>query len=221
MNTIILGLGCMAAMSALMLTRRRAYCLSLLKSVILIPPVAAMGFLGTKILYFIENGEWSGMSFFGAVLFFPVLLLPIAKIGKMGLSELLDLSTPPGLSLLAIFKLNCHIAGCCGGIVLWYTDEGKPVFFPSQLTEMAVSILLVIVLLVMEKRGRARGKLYPYCLLLYGTVRFIINWYRWDKTEFFLGLPAGNFWALCSIIMGSAWLVVHKLVYDQSTEKFN
>lgn len=199
---------CAFIMTALMFFRRKQYNVSVSKSFLITVFVSVLGFLSTYIMYYFENLEWGGQSFFGAVLFFPIALFPIALIFKMPIGRLLDYATPAGIAILVPFKLNCYIGGCCGGRALWFSEEGIPTHFPSQLVEMVVALLITIFLLYAEKMAKNEGKIYPLCLIVYGTTRFVLNYFRSDTSVFFLGLYPGNFWALFSVVIGVTWLVI-------------
>ena len=153
-------------------------------------------------MFFIENGTFGGQSFFGAVLFFPILLWPVSLVAHMKLSRLLDYATPPGMAMLVIFKLNCYLVGCCSGIVLYHSEEGIPYFFPSQLVEMFVAFLLAAILIYLEKRSVFRSKIYPVCIIAYGAIRFVLNFFRWNQNDFLFGMPAGNLWSIVSVVLG-------------------
>ena len=201
---------CLVTIFVLMLIRYKYY---EIKPILLVPlavSVAAMGLAGTYIMFFIENGGWYGKSFFGAVLFFPILLFPVAVIFRIKLVYLLSFSTIPGLALLAIYKWNCYKLGCCGGRVLWFSDKGIPTHFPSQLAEMGAAIILVVVLLILERNPKFKNEIYPLCLIFYGTTRFVLNYFRWEQNDFILGMPAGNLWSLVSIGIGAVWLLVKR-----------
>jgi prolipoprotein diacylglyceryltransferase len=161
-----------------------------------------MGILGTHFLYFIENGNFNGQSFFGAVLFFPVFLFPVARLLKIPLSDMLDYTTPPGLAILVVFKFNCFLGGCCGGGVLYFKEGGIPVTFPSQLVEMVVALALTILLFVVEYKNKLKRNIYPLCLITYGSTRFILNWFRADQTEYILEMSAGHFWSIVAVVIG-------------------
>lgn len=178
--------------------------------------VAAMGLAGTYLMFFIENGGWYGKSFFGAVLFYPILLIPVALIFRIPLIRLLDYATPPGLALLAIYKWNCYQKGCCGGKALWFSEAGVPTHFPSQLAEMTVAVILTIILLILEKNPKNKGKIYPLCLVTYGSTRYILNYFRWEQNDFFMGMPAGNLWAVVAVSIGIVWLCIHSLLWKKS-----
>lgn len=190
--------------------RRKKYQISLFRWIPLTIGVALMGLLGTYIMFFIENGVWYGQSFFGAVLFFPILLFPLAVVCRMSLLDLLDYATPPGIALLAPFKMNCYMGGCCGGRVLFFNENGIPTHFPSQIVEMIVAVCITIILLYLENMPKYKHKIYPICLILYGVTRFLLNWFRWEQEVVFLGLTAGASWAIISMIIGGIWLLIDK-----------
>lgn len=192
-----------------MLFRHKLYNIEWFLTIPLTICVSGVGLVGTYLMFFIENGAWYGKSFFGAVLFFPILLFPISYIFRIPLINLLSYSTPAGLSLLAIYKWNCYENGCCGGKVLWYSEEGVPTHFPSQIAEMCVAIVLVIALLILERQPKFNKYLYPICLISYGTVRGVLNLFRYEQAEFFFGLPAGNLWSIVSILIGVTWTIIY------------
>lgn len=164
------------------------------------------GTTGTNLLYFIENGAWGGQSFFGAIFFVPFVFWWVAKLLRVPYGELMDICAPAECIMLVLFKIRCYISGCCEGKVIWYTDEGAPVFFPSQIVELICALLIMLVLIRIEKSSKSVGKIYPYYLLLYGSSRYILNWFRWDTAPFVWILPPGNFWSLCAILMAGVWL---------------
>jgi len=218
MDGKLLLLICMIVMLGLTVVRRRKYQVSLIKWIPLTLSIALMGLLGTYIMFWIENGEWYGQSFFGAVLFYPVLLLPVAIIFRVQLLELLDYATPPGLALLAPFKLNCYMGGCCGGRVLIYDENGIPTHFPSQLVELFVAIILTCIMLRLETIPKYKHKIYPMCLVLYGASRFILNWFRWEQEKNIIGLTAGSTWSLISCCIGLLWLWLSKKEFKGEME---
>ncbi len=165
------------------------------------------GVLGTMLLYYIENGEWGGTSFFGAVLFLPLSFVPVSIFVTFSYQRCMDYIAPSGLAMFIINKLNCYIAGCCEGKNIGFSFDGKPIYFPSQITEMVSTAFIILLLLILEKRRNYQGIIYPLGMVIYGIVRFILNIFReeWITTNMFM--PFGNIWALVTIILGGSWLV--------------
>ena len=199
---------CFAVLFALMYIRRKMYGIKKLLVIPLAVLVSLMGLLGTRIMFYIENGAWYGRSFFGAVLFFPILLLPLAWIFRISLINLLSYATVPGMALLAVYKYNCYRMRCCSGKVLWFSPEGVPVHFPSQIVELCVATIIVALLLVLERKENYRRRIYPICLVIYGAARFILNYFRWEQPKYIWGLTPGAFWALVSVFIGITWLII-------------
>ena len=199
---------CLTLMFSLMFLRRKSYGVKGFLVPLLMISVAVMGLLGTRIMFFLENGAWYGKSFFGALLFFPILLLPVSWVFRIHLTDLLDYATPPGLAMLAMSKWNCLEKGCCGGKVLWYSAEGVPTHFPSQIVELCVAVLIMLLLLFMERKNLHRRSRYAVCLVVYGVLRFILNYFRWEQPEYVLGMAPGAFWSIVAILIGFSWVMV-------------
>ena len=195
-----------AAMFLIMLLRREQYReIDLCKIPLICIYLALCGVLGTFLMFYIENGYFSGTSFFGAILFVPILMLP-ALIFKIPYGTLMDFCAPTGCMMMSVIKFECILVGCCAGKFL-------PAFntvFPSQQVEIIVSFAIMAVLLWQERNTDRKGQIYPLYLILYGSTRFVLNWFRADLNPFVLGLPPGNFWGIVSVICGALWLIVIK-----------
>ena len=202
-----------------MLFRRNKFHISLLKTVVVFILLACLGILSTQILYFIENGEWGGMSFFGAVLFVPIWFFAVAKILNIPFSKMMDFVALPGLLMFAVLKANCAVEGCCQGRVLCNSNGVNPIYFPSPIVEAITTVLLVCALLCVEKKGKTNNKLYPISLASYGVLRFVLNFFREQGEPLFLGLQKGNVWALVAILVGAVWLLV--LRYMEINSRYN
>ena len=110
----------------------------------------------------------------------------------------------PGIALgHVIGRLGCLMAGCCYGRpadVPWaitFTDPfaaanvGTPLnvpLHPTQVYEAGAELIILIFLLVTERRGRTYpGRTFWGYMLLYAVSRFVIEFYRADER----GLPHG------------------------------
>ena len=195
-----------AAMLGTMLFVRREYGVSVAKCLVFTVTLTITGVLGAKFMFYLETGRgFGGESFFGAVLFTPILMLLVAAATRTAAPVVLDLCGPAECVMLALLKVRCNIAGCCGGRLLWVTEQGQ-VHFPSQIVETFVALLLMVVLLVMMKKGRQRGKIYGVYLILYGTTRFLLNTLR-DTTAIVGWLAIGHIWSIVSVLVGVLWLL--------------
>ena len=187
--------------------RRKKYQYSFWNAVLLAFLLVFGGVGGTYLFGYLEAGQWGNISYYGSVFFVPILMIPYSIIMKRNYAVLMDYCAPCGIAAIAVGKFHCKLNGCCAGRVLWHSAAGKDVLFPSQLTEMAVAIVILIALLLIEKKKPYTGKLYPYFLILYGLTRFVLNWFR--ETELVFGfIPLSCIISLVAVIIGVAWLVI-------------
>lgn len=180
------------------------------KSVPLAVFLTVAGTVGTYLLFFLENGWIGGTSFYGAVFFVPAAFVLAAKLLRIPYGAALDLCASGQCVMLAIMKVQCLIGGCCDGRVLFINSAGEAVCFPSQIAELINALVLMVILMVLCRKEKNRGMIYPVYMLLYGCTRFVLNLFREDLSPFALGLPAGNFWSVWSIVIGAAALFVLK-----------
>ena len=180
--------------------------LKLWKSLLLTPVLTAAGTVGTMILFFIENHWIGGTSFYGAVFFVPVVFLGVAKLLREPYRKIMDLCAPAECAMLVVMKIQCLISGCCHGRTLCELSSGTALRFPSQWAELINALVIMFVLLLLAKKKPCRGDLFPMYMVIYGCSRFVLNLLRADLSVFLIGLPAGNFWSVVSVLIGGIWL---------------
>src|SRR3989449_4944916 len=137
-----------------------------------------------------------GVFYGGLILAVVVALVYIRRIG-LPLWTTCDVFAP-GIALgHVIGRFGCLFAGCCYGKeahVPWaitFTDPfaasnvGTPLgvpLHPTQLYEAGAELLILIVLLVTERKGKPfAGRTFWLYMLLYAVSRFIIEFYRGDE----------------------------------------
>lgn len=167
------------------------------------------GVIGVKIMAYVEMGRWGGRSFFGAVLFTPIIMIFYAYILKEKPTDILDLCAPSEAIMLALMKVDCTIVGCCFGRIIGIDSHGIMIRFPSQITECITAVIICIILILMIYKGKQRGTIYCWYMILYGIVRFFLNWMR-ETSPFIWILPAGNFWALITLGLGLFFLYYYR-----------
>jgi phosphatidylglycerol:prolipoprotein diacylglycerol transferase len=103
----------------------------------------------------------------------------------------------PGIALgHVIGRVGCLMAGCCFGRqtdlpwAITFTNPlaelnvGTPLgvpLHPTQLYEAGAELLILVALIVMERRSRGfPGRTFWMYILLYGVSRFVIEFYRGD-----------------------------------------
>lgn len=201
---VIIGIGMIAMILLLVLRRKRFQGATVWKMLLFGVMLTVAGVVGTMLMYFFESGEFGGISFFGAVFFVPIFMLPALCL-KFSYKEILNLCAPLGGLMLAIMKVNCLISNCCFGKYL----PSLGFQFPSQIVEMVAALLVMIVLLVIEVYCKDEH-LYGWFLILYGASRFLLNGFRYGIKPFVGVLSNGHFWALISVIIGIVWIVCAK-----------
>src|SRR4051794_32055243 len=137
-----------------------------------------------------------GVFYGGLILAVTVALWYIRKIG-LPLWTTCDVFAP-GIALgHVVGRFGCLFAGCCFGKPttrpwgITFTDPfaaanvGTPLgvpLHPTQLYEAGAELLILVFLLVWERRGRPfPGRTFWTYMLLYGVSRFAIEFYRGDS----------------------------------------
>ena len=197
------------------------YAISPRKSIVISVALVLTGVFGSQLWYFIENLSFGGRSFYGAIAFAPIVFFPLSKFLRLTYCETMDFVAPAGCLTLALVKVQCLRDGCCIGKILYIDENQMYVRFPSQIVELVIFLILSIVLFVLSKKEKQRGTIYVWFLLLYGITRFILNWFRAESEPFALGLTAGCFWSLCSIVVAVSIFIFIKRKKLSNTQKVN
>lgn len=136
----------------------------------------------------------------------------------------------PGIALgHAIGRLGCLMSGCCYGRAApdgaWFgitfpPDVHAPAaipLYPTQLMESAGNLLIFVVLALWGRRQRFRGQIFLLYLILYGALRFAVEFYRGEGTRtFFFMQSISN-----AQVLGLLAIVASGLVYLYRSRKEN
>ncbi len=169
----------------------------------------------------------AGGVFYGGLIAASVVGLWLIRRYKLPLWTTADLMAP-GIALgHVIGRFGCLLAGCCYGRptdVPWaitFTDPlaaanvGTPLqipLHPTQMYDAGAELLILVVLLSTERKGRPfAGRTFWAYLLLYGVSRFIIEFYRGDANRgtVFASLSTSQFLSLLLVplsLLMLAWL---------------
>ena len=194
-------IGC-AVMLFLQIIRKNKYDLSIKESIISFVLIVFCGVLGTFILFYIENGLWGGISFYGSIMIGPLLLYPFAKLFGINYRDILSWCSPTVCVVHIFSKINCYVMGCCGGkdIYNFYCP------IPLQLLEAIAIFIIMLLLIILEHTKINRKIIFPTYLVLYGFIRYILNYFRKGlRTLYFL--PAGHLWSVIVVIVGILMLM--------------
>ena len=138
----------------------------------------------------------SGGVFYGGLIAASLTCIYQLRKHKLPLWKSGDLFAP-GIALgYMVGRLGCFMAGCCFGKptqVAWavtFTDPaaamnvGTPLgvpLHPTQLYESLAGLIILVILLVTERRGTPyEGRTFWRFVLLYGLSRFAIEYFRGD-----------------------------------------
>ena len=200
------GIG-LLGMILLCLGRRKRFRISSGFAVITALLLAILGYVGAKLLYIAENWRsvmenglsLNGVSFFGTVLFMPLVLPLIAKLSHKSPKAYLDYCTPSGLLMLTCIRTGCFLNGCCQGIAVHL--NGNDVILPAQLLECVLDLILLDLLFSKEKE-LLQGKLYFLFMGGYGLLRFAVEFLR-ATPKTMLGLSNGQWFSLICIVIAA------------------
>ncbi|MFH2137023.1 MAG: prolipoprotein diacylglyceryl transferase [Candidatus Omnitrophota bacterium] len=203
-NIYIYSYGCMVALGILVAT----YCcqyhaarrgLSEEKIVDLIFWVIIAGLIGGRLLYVLLNfGDYSGdlgevfklykggLVFHGGFIAGLIAAILFIKTNKMPFWKTLDLIVlyvPIGH---AFGRIGCFLNGCCYGRE---TSLGLGIVFPgsdmcvhpTQLYSAVLLLILFVVLFFVERRKKYNGQIVFFYFILYGIMRFFMEFLRVDN----------------------------------------
>jgi phosphatidylglycerol:prolipoprotein diacylglycerol transferase len=145
----------------------------------------------------------SGGVFYGGLIAAVVVALIYLRRHHMPLWTTTDVFAP-GIALGHIVgRMGCLLAGCCFGkpaSVPWAITFNEPAaqaisgtplgvpLHPTQLYEAGAEALILIFLLLFERRGRSfPGRTFWSYILLYGVSRFVVELYRGDSRGLVFG----------------------------------
>lgn len=157
--------------------------------------------LGAKILTIIEHyivyGEnrsfcvmvkEAGFSYYGGLLGFLGAGWGYSILSKNNLQIYIDKLFPLLPLLHSIWKIGCLFGGCCKGIIyngpfaVSYMCSDEPIisvsYFPVQVVEAIVSVIICFILLIIRKRRPKRNIIATY-MMLYGATRFAAEYFRY------------------------------------------
>lgn len=201
------GIGTVAMLFPMMFVTWK-YGIKLWKSIPIALYAALAGTISTYLWFVVENQRFGGISFFGAVFLVPLAFFCTTKLFRESFGDLMDIFAPGICMMLAVMKVQCVLAGCCGGRAIFETVNAEIIKFPSQIAELINALVLCAVIMILAYRPKLRGTLYPWYMVLYGITRFILNFFR---DEWGYGtIPYGTMWSAVAIALGTTWLILSK-----------
>lgn len=202
----------LVGIAVLTILRRKMYRLSVPLCFVFTIFMAFLGLLGAKILYVIENLKMvkligftiGGLSFYGSVWLILLLMPVLGLILRLKPLESLDAAAPGVAVMIGFLRVGCYFNGCCGGRTVRTATSSFT--YPTQMIESVGDFIILFVLLILEKKGNNKGNLYPWFLIFYGVLRFIVEFMR-DTPKGVFGFSNGNWYSLASILIGVGLIV--------------
>lgn len=166
-----------------------------------------------KLLFYIFGGS----VFYGGMLGGLAAGTIYLRCKHLPLKQFADIAAP-SIPLFHCFgRIGCFLGGCCYGIEcdwgITYTHSLVPEAngvprLPVQLIESAFNLCLFLLLAMLLRRGRLRGRLLLLYLCCYPVGRFVLEWFRGDKIRGFLfGLSTSQWISIVLFAVGAGLLI--------------
>lgn len=189
------------------------------------------GLLGARLTYVLQNWGFyrahpadifrlweGGLVFFGGFIAGAAAAVWYVRAHRgLRLGMIADM-TAPALALGHMFgRLGCFFAGCCYGLpasLPWAVTFCNPESIaptgiprhPTQLYEAAANLGLFLFLERFRRRPHREGSVFSVYLVLYGVIRFLIEFLRGDdRGRFIAGLSPSQLVSLL-IVAGGTYL---------------
>lgn len=162
--------------------------------------------IGARVLFVIINWEYflsnfagifrvyeGGLAFQGGLIGGAIAVIATSVIKKLPLRKIGDLLAPYIALGQSIGRIGCFLNGCCYGRAI---SSGLGVTFPKETvmripvqiySSLALLAVFVILIIIREKR-RFDGAVFSVYLVLYGILRFFMDFARGDDLASFFGI---------------------------------
>lgn len=159
----------------------------------------------------------SRLRLFGILLFSPIVVKLLYKIGKKNADTPLDLYATGTVLALGCAKIGCFCYGCCYGVACEHGVVNRltgQTVFPVQLAEAACCFVLAAVMIWLVHRRKCVGLLFPVAQIAYSVPRFLLEFLRqYDyavEGSILLGLSVWQWFSVLTVIVGILWLLAEK-----------
>ena len=139
------------------------------------------------------------ISVLGEYLICPLLLLAFAAICRLKKKGLFDSFAICAVITLVFMRINCIRAGCCYGVLI----PGTEFRYPVREIEIVFYILMFIWFIYKERKGYAEGTFFPFLMMTYGILRFILEWFRDAYAPYPFHLHLAHIWAIMAAVIGA------------------
>ena len=187
------------------------YDISKAKAVIYVSVALTSGYLLIwAISWVFGGGKVQGFNLIRSVAFLPALYWALSRLFKESNAKFSDFLAPIGVSGFAIIRIGCIFTGCCQGYPSkWgiYSNVSGTICFPVQICEIAVSLIIGTLLIVMTKKKYQQGKLLSWMMIMFGSTRFVLEFFR-DNNKLFFNISELALHALLTLLVGLVLLLI-------------
>lgn len=162
---------------------------------------------------------FSGSVFYGGLLG-GMLTAGLYLARKKDRADYADLGAVAAPLFHTFGRLGCFLTGCCYGVEcklgFVYRHATTPNAngisrFPVQLVEMGLNFGLFLLLLSWIRKGKHKGRLLQWYLLIYPVYRFILEFFRGDDYRGFLfGLSTSQIISVLILLVNLIVALCHK-----------
>ena len=168
------------------------------------------------VMFWMESGftTWGGNNIVRIFVYVPLVGLPVAKMLKIDVKKTLSFLSFAPLLVHGVSHFGCIFFGCCYGYPCSfgiYNPFYQDIRFPIQPIEALGAVAIVVYLMIRAKKRNyiPDGYEYPLMLTLFGSTRFIFEFFRaGEKLFWYISNLAIH--ALFMFIVGVIWIIVLK-----------
>ena len=162
-------------------------------------------------LFAMMEGSREGMSLYGAVFLMPIAYFFGAKVFKRSLSDVFDIFAICMIATLLFARVNCLCKGCCYGRLI---AAGSTLRWPTREIEIIYYLVFLLYFIPKVHKGTTSGTVYPFYMLTYGALRFILEFFR--ESSYGKVIDLSHIWSLLSIAAGAA---IYSTLRNEKKEK--
>ncbi len=169
----------------------------------------------------------AGLSMLGGVVLAIAAILIYCRIKKLPLLKILDVMAPCFAMGLFLTRIGCFLNGCCfgkpsdlpWGIRFPLNSAAGSIFqetiHPTQLYSSLYGLVILLVILILERKPRFTGFSAAVFFVMYGTGRFLVDWVRYYETSVTFSVLGTLFTfnqviSLCMALAGVIFLLKHR-----------
>lgn len=165
-------------------------------------------------LSFLDYFMQGGLVFYGGMAGTLLCILLDAKVFTVPKWDLMDCLLPALPLAQAFGRVGCFLVGCCYGMPssFGFCMDASAIaphgirLLPVQLIESACCIALFLALAHLSKKARPAGFLLGIYLAGYGSARFILEFFRYDRVRGIIGPFSVSQWISMFCIGCAAFL---------------